>query len=387
MKLLFLSFYFQPDLSAGSFRSTSLVKELKKKDIHLTILTTLPNRYSSFKINAPKIEESKHISLHRIKIPSHNSGMIDQIISFSTYYFKVKKLVKNQEYDGVYATSSRLFTAYLGSVIAKNHNIPLYLDIRDNFIESMNDILPSALFQLSKPILYFIEKQTFNYASHVNLVSKGFHKYFNNKFKKPSYSFYTNGIDDVFTSSFLPEKSKLSQKLRKTILYAGNIGEGQGLDKIVPSLAKKNSNYDFIIIGDGGKKSELERKSINLSNVQIVKPVNRSALLKYYSKADILFMHLNDYSAYHNVLPSKIFEYAATGKPILAGVSGYAKEFIISNVNYSQVFNPCDHVSGTKALELLLNQEPEERKKFINNFKRSKIMSEMSVSIINAIKK
>ena len=43
---------------------------------------------------------------------------------------------------------------------------------------------------------------------------------------------------------------------------------------------------------------------------------------------DVLFLHLNDYSAFRKVIPSKIFEYAATGKPIVAGVSGYAAEFL-----------------------------------------------------------
>ena len=46
----------------------------------------------------------------------------------------------------------------------------------------------------------------------------------------------------------------------------------------------------------------------------------------------ILFIHLNAYPAFEKVLPSKIFEYAATGKPILAGVSGYSADFIRNNL-------------------------------------------------------
>ena len=47
-----------------------------------------------------------------------------------------------------------------------------------------------------------------------------------------------------------------------------------------------------------------------------------------YDKASILFLHLNDYEAFYKVLPSKIFEYATTGKPIIAGVNGFAKDVI-----------------------------------------------------------
>ncbi len=42
------------------------------------------------------------------------------------------------------------------------------------------------------------------------------------------------------------------------ITYAGNIGEGQGLEKIVPNMARKlGNNYEIHIIGDGGRKKEI----------------------------------------------------------------------------------------------------------------------------------
>ena len=53
-KILYLSFYFEPDVTAGSFRNTSLVKELAKQaegKAEVFLLTTKPNRYSTFKTN------------------------------------------------------------------------------------------------------------------------------------------------------------------------------------------------------------------------------------------------------------------------------------------------------------------------------------------------
>ena len=78
-------------------------------------------------------------------------------------------------------------------------------------------------------------------------------------------------------------------------------------------------------------------------------------LLEHYRKADILFLHLNNFRAFEKVLPSKIFEYAATGKPILAGVSGYASKFLREQIVGVQVFNPCDIVGMTAGLNKLLS--------------------------------
>ena len=66
-----------------------------------------------------------------------------------------------------------------------------------------------------------------------------------------------------------------------------------------------------------------------------------------------MFLHLNDFNAFEKVLPSKIFEYGATEKPILAGVSGYAKKFIDSEIINCATFNPCDSVQAFNALSSL----------------------------------
>ena len=85
-----------------------------------------------------------------------------------------------------------------------------------------------------------------------------------------------------------------------------------------------------------------EINSIKAKNVILKDPVSRSELKNIYNTADYLFLHLNDYSAFKKVLPSKIFELATYPKTIIAGVSGYSASFIQKEVIDSYVFNPCD---------------------------------------------
>ena len=49
-------------------------------------------------------------------------------------------------------------------------------------------------------------------------------------------------------------------------------------------------------------------------------------------------MHLNDIP----VLLSKIFEYTALRRPIVAGLGGYSAKFIVYNVPYVTIFNSGD---------------------------------------------
>ena len=117
-RIVYLTFYFKPDLCAGSFRNSPLALELaqqaKTKDIIVEVYTTLPNRYSSFDIEASVYEELDNLKIHRISLPPHKSGMVDQIFSFLKFYSEVFKLNKGKKADLVFASSSRLFTAFIG---------------------------------------------------------------------------------------------------------------------------------------------------------------------------------------------------------------------------------------------------------------------------------
>ncbi|PHO10278.1 glycosyltransferase WbuB [Malaciobacter canalis] len=386
MRILVLSFYFAPDLCAGSFRTTAFVEELKKQinqDDKIEIITTMPNRYGSFSEEAKKFEKLEdNIEINRIDLGSHKSGFVDQSKLFLKFAWQVMKLVKNREkYDIVYATSSRLMTAFLGSLIAKKQKTKLYLDIRDIFTDTLESIFAKSKLRYAIPIFKQIEKYTINSATHINLVSKGFENYFRKINNNIPYSFYTNGIDDVFLKyDFTQDK-----KNEKTIItYAGNIGEGQGLEKIVPNMAKKlGNNYEIHVIGDGGRKKELVNGLKNIENVKLYDPVNRAKLLEIYKNSDILFLHLNDYEAFKKVLPSKLFEYATTNKFIIAGVGGYAKEFVEENISDAFTFKPCDVNDFYDKFKKVENLADINRTSFVEKFKRKNIMNIMAKEVYN----
>jgi hypothetical protein len=386
-RILYLSFLYEPDLSACSFRNSTLSKELAKqlegKDCEIDLYTTMPNRYITFSKEADLIQKNSNLTIFRINIPAHNSGFIDQIKSFKTFYFNVLNATKNKNYDLVFVSTGRFFSSYLGYRIAKRNNAHLYLDIRDIFVDTIGDVIKSHLANLLLiPILKKFESSVFNYASHINLISGGFKEYFK-EYKNTNYSNFTNGIDDEFIVDRSTDK-KLNITRPYTILYAGNFGEGQGLHKIIPKAAHLlGDNYKFILIGDGGSKYKLlyEINNLQLKNVIIRNPIARKELLTEYLNADILFVHLNDYNAFKKVLPSKLFELATFNKPIFAGVAGYAKEFIENEISDSIVFQPCDVNQFVNQLTNFKYPDYINRNNFLNKFKRSEINILMAKSI------
>ena len=389
MKLLVLSFYYEPDLSACSFRSTALVKSLSEKsceDDCIEVITTMPNRYKSLRNPALPFEEIGNIKIHRINLPDYKIKFLDQAFAFISYWIGVKTLIKNQDYDLIFVTSGRFFSAFLGATIANNTKIPFYLDIRDILSDGISDVVKSKVAKFFLiPIIKSAEKFSVLSATHLNLVSEGFKDSFD--FYKGKTTFFTNGIDNTFLENDFEAAYEIHQNKPIIITYAGNIGEGQGLEKIIPEAAKRlQGKYIFNIIGDGGTKHRLLKKLADLQadNVNVVNPMNRNELIKYYQESDFLFLHLNNYEAFKKVLPSKIFEYGATEKPIIAGVDGYARKFVKEHLQEAMIFEPCNVEEFIKVLE---NYEPQLilRDGFIGKFGRETIFDKMTDSILELV--
>lgn len=389
MKILFLSYYYAPDLSAGSFRASRLVRALLKEmpaSAHIDVITTLPNRYHSFSVSADSEENTSQLSVLRLPVTSHKSGVFDQARAYVRYAKQVIDRVKNEDYDLVVGTSSRLMTAVLSAYVARRKKAELYLDIRDIFVDTIKHLGPGWAKLPMKIVFKPMEMFALRNANKVNLISPGFKKYFEKRFPDHEYSFYSNCVDAEFVN--LPVNNLQDDKdQRLKVVYAGNIGEGQGLHKILIELAQRlQDKVTFRIIGDGGRRDLLLEKiqQSNLDNIELVSPIDRLELRAEYHHADVLFVHLNDYSAFEKVLPSKIFEYAATGKPIWAGVAGFAASFLENEVLNAAIFDPCDAESGVAAFDRL-QLSPITRDDFVDKFSCELVLTRMAKDVLSTV--
>ena len=393
MKIVFFTFYYPPDLSAGSFRAVALVQALSKKfgsNDELHVITTHPNRYASYKVAANNIELDGRVTIHRITVPNHQSGMLSQSRAFFTYAISAYRLCRKLNPGFLIGTTGRLMTGVLTGVSAHKTGCRYFIDLRDIFSETISDLFSrksKLLGSISKSTFFFLEEWLFNKASGVNVVSEGFLDYFQIQGMDTSkWSFFSHGVDQEFIDVNL--KSVVKQPDIKTVLYAGNIGSGQGLELIVPEVALKlGSSFRFQIIGDGSTRKLLGEKlaRLGVENVELLLPVGRELLIQYYNQADTLFLHLNDVPAFKRVLPSKIFEYAALGKPIVAGLGGYSAKFIEENVEHSCLFNPGDVDGCVECVQsaVTLYVKPSAVDRFVEKFSREQIMEKMADHVLS----
>ncbi|MFY0992592.1 glycosyltransferase family 4 protein [Halomonas sp. C05BenzN] len=355
----------------------------------LQVITTLPNRFKEGgKDSCQSVTVDGRVTINRCAVSGGGRGMVSQARAFASYALQVRQLINGQDYDVVIASSSRLMTSVLGRWVAGRSTARLHQDIRDVFVDNLPHVLPLGTGRLLAPVFARLERWALGRADRVNLVSRGFESYFASRYPRQQFTWHTNGIDSLFVEAveqgrFTPADQPPAGGPLK-VLYAGNLGAGQGLEHILPGLAARLAGRaEFLVIGDGGARASLEQalEERGVTNVELQAPLPREQLLDRYRHADVLFLHLDDIPSFTRVLPSKLFEYAATGKPIWAGVAGYPASFVEHEIDNAAVFPPCDVEGALAALERLeIHSRP--RPAFVAKWRRDRIMDEMATDIL-----
>lgn len=104
------------------------------------------------------------------------------------------------------------------------------------------------------------------------------------------------------------------------ILHSGNMGAKQGLGNVVEAARLAESTgqrFRFVLMGDGGKRAELERQSEGLRTIEFLDPMGRDDFQAALASADVLLV--NELPGLREMaVPSKLTSYFSSGSVVLA---------------------------------------------------------------------
>lgn len=355
MRILFLSLYFQPDYGPGAIRNTLIAQALaQREDVEaVDVITSLPNRWQAQDSAIADEEQDGKLSIVRLPLRWAKRGLVYQIVGFFLFFMAALNHARKNDYDLVYTTSARLGSGVLGALLSRSKCAQYYLDIRDLFLDSISDFNQSLPLRLMMPVLRALFHFSVRRADKVNVLSADFAPDIQKIAPDTPISEFYNGIDaDFIVPMGTSAKPDVPEPAIKTILYAGNIGFGQSLHSVVPSISPLlPEGWELKLIGAGRNAVELADRTAALPNVSTHPPVARTALIDSYLDADVLMLQVNDVPAFKKSMPSKFFEYAATRKPILAGTDGFLNRFVDENeIDGVYFFRPNDAASFIEAL-------------------------------------
>lgn len=364
MKLLFITDNFPPEVNAPATRTYEHCREWVKKGVDVTIITCAPNFpqgkvYSGYKNKLYSREEIDGIKVVRVwSYITSNEGFLKRTldyISFAITSFFSGLFVKT---DIIVATSPQFFVALSGRWLSFFKRKPWVMEVRDLWPESiktvgaMKDGLLFSLLENLELSLYRSAKKviTVTDSFKVNLINRGI--------DSSKISVVKNGANlELYNSSRIDESLKQGLGLEgKFILgYIGTHGLAHKLDFVIDCAQHLDkSNTHFLFIGSGAAKNDLIKQSrtLGLSNVTFLDPIQKKDVWRYISILDAMIVPLKKSDLFKTVIPSKIFETSAMKVPILLGVDGEARS-IVESYNAGLFFEPENKEEFLKAVNML----------------------------------
>jgi colanic acid biosynthesis glycosyl transferase WcaI len=169
----------------------------------------------------------------------------------------------------------------------------------------------------------------------------------------------TNGLPAAFLERLRSAPRQRSPEEPPLVVYAGLLGYPQGL-KVLIDVAERLPGVEVALVGDGPERSALMHEALNrgLANVTFPGFVEGTALDRWYGAADVLVAHLRRDPAFVMAQPSKLWEYMATGRPVVYGGEGEAVA-ILSQENIGLTVPP-ESAEGMAAAIRQLLEDPGE---------------------------
>ena len=172
-----------------------------------------------------------------------------------------------------------------------------------------------------------------------------------------------NGISRVRFEGLDETRSIIQQSYVKCrrpyrVSSVGNVGMSLQIETLIHAAAKLPSDeFEFYIVGDGTQLNQAKKLVQNegLTNFQFMGQLDWNALGEYYSQSDLLYLQVHP--DYNSSRPVRLYEYLATGLPVLLADGGEARNFALQ---FDNIFNvkPCCETQLRDLLIQLKNDPP-----------------------------
>ena len=368
MNILFLSDNFPPEVNAPAIRTFEHCREWVKEGHQVTVITCAPNfpngiLYENYKNKLSQTEVMEDIRVIRVwSYMTANKGFLKRSFDYLSYALMAVCRGLFIKTDMIVATSPQFFTINAGYALSVFKRKPWILEVRDLWPESIKAV---GAIQSEKTIRFLERIELFLYrrATQIVVVTDSFRKNIASRGINPSkIHVIKNGI--LFDRFQITQKTKNLREVLQIpgdaviVGYIGTHGLAHALDFIIQTVAKLEDNIIFLFVGDGAAKESLVnlKDKLRITNVMMLDAVPQHEIVHYWHLLDIALVNLKKSNTFKTVIPSKLFEAAASQKPILLGVEGEAKE-LVERFAAGLCFEPENPVDFVEKLKQLTNDK------------------------------
>jgi len=377
LSVLFLTPYYPPEVGAPQTLIYELAQRLQKKGHQVSVLTTFPNYPSGV---VPKEwrgrlfekGEDQGIKIYRTwSYATPNKGFYKRVLSQLSFVISACLAgLFLPRADVMIVESPPLFDGFAGVFLSTFKRAPYIFNVADLWLDAA-----VQMGMLNNPRLIRIAKRVETYfyrrSARVFAVTSGVRQaIMDSGIAEQKVTLFRNAVDTEFFVP-LPASPEVRRELGAKdkdllVMYAGTLGMAQQVESIVDAAAlfhhEGNVAVQFVFLGDGSEKENLERKArdLGLDNVRFLGVHPKSRMPMLLGAADCVLVSVRDLKVLESALPTKMFEAMACCKPVVLAARGEAAE-ALAEARAGVSAQPGDPVSIHDAI-LRLQHQPEQRR-------------------------
>ncbi len=318
----------------GGTRHHELARFLVSKGHRVTVIAS-PVSYLTGASSSKQKEILEGVTILRAyTYRALHKSFVHRVFAFFSFMissFFVGLGVKNV--DVVWGTSPPIFQGVTAWLLARLKGAKFLFEVRDlwpDFAIAVGVLKNPTLIKLS----FWLEKFLYRRADRMMVNSPGYVEHVRGRGARV-VELIPNGADPQMFNPLdngqgFRQKNNLKNKF--VVLYAGAHGLSNDLDVVLDAakLLSKSFVYQFIFLGDGKEKPNLQARAVQLGlkNVLFLPPVPKNEMALALAGTDACLAILKPLDAYKTTYPNKVFDYMAAGRPVLLAIDGVVRQVL-----------------------------------------------------------
>lgn len=373
MKILMLPTYFSPEQAASNYLSDNRDEAFAAAGFYMVNYVPTPCRgisiderkkYSQKEFRKQTILNG-HYLVNRFSLYSEGKNPIMRAIRYSLCSFiQLFKAIRTRNIDCIFLVSTPPTQGAIGGILKKIKKVPFVYNLQDIFPDSLAGTGLAKKDGLLWKIGRVIEDFTYRNADKIIVISEDFKRNIMAKgVPEDKIVVVYNWVDEEAVKHVAREENVLFDRYgldrsKFYITYCGNIGLTQNL-QMLTEVAKDlegNEDIQFVLVGNGAYKDELERiiKERGIKNITLLPFQPYEEISHVFSLGDVSLV-ISKPGVGENSVPSKTWSILSASRPVLANFDENELKDIVAE-NQCGIFTKAgDKTAFTEAILKLYN--------------------------------
>ncbi len=272
----------------------------------------------------------------------------------------IKKIIKEKKIDLIIGQT--ILNTFCGLILSKIYKIPFVFHVMDSVHSISSDYIPRYFL----PIAKFLERLIIKFATSIITVNEGLRDYLIRLGGNPGkISVISEGVDyEKYQAAKIKRnrmRKELGLKERDLVLFfMGWLYSFSGLKELANGILNYSKpEIKLLIVGKGDLFPFLSELAQQSNQIIVTGQVPFKKIPNYLSAADIGVLPAHQNEIMMDIVPIKIIEYMAAGKPVISTkLRGIMREFgknngIIYCSNIQEFIQTAVRLKGDKELDVM----------------------------------